>query len=64
MVLNQQVEVGAVFAERIEGGFAKLAARLAFDGAEAIALWSAQGIADAARVPDLDVAAVTALGAR
>ena len=41
-----------------------LAARLAFNGAEAIALWAAQGIADAARVPDLDVAAVTALGAR
>ena len=48
----------------LEDEHAKLAARLAFDGAEAIALWSAQGIADAARVPDLDVAAVTALGAR
>lgn len=41
-----------------------LAERLAFDGAEAVALWAAQGIADAARVPDLDVAAVTTLGAR
>lgn len=48
----------------LEAEHARLAARLAFDGTEAIALWTASGIADAARVPDLDVAAVTALGAR
>lgn len=48
----------------LEEEHAKLAARLQFEGAEAIALWTAQGVADAARVPDLDVAALLALGAR
>ena len=47
----------------LEQEHAKLAARLRFDGAEAIALWTALGIADAARVPDLDVAALQTLGA-
>lgn len=47
----------------LEEEHARLAARLAFSGAEAVDLWAAQGIPDAARVPDLDVAAVLALGA-
>lgn len=50
--------------DTLEAEHAKLAARLRFEGAEGVALWTAQGIADAARVPDLDVAAVLALGAR
>lgn len=41
-----------------------LAARLRFDGAEAIDLWAAMGVADAARVPDMDVAALRGLGVR
>ncbi len=47
----------------LEAEHARLAARLAFDGAEAVALWSSMGVPDAAHVPDLDVAAVLALGA-
>jgi malonate decarboxylase beta subunit len=49
--------------ELLEAEHALLAARLDFDGAEAIALWSALGVDNAARVPDLDVAGVLALGA-
>ncbi|KQV49234.1 biotin-independent malonate decarboxylase subunit beta [Pelomonas sp. Root1217] len=49
--------------ESLEAERALLAARLDFDGAEAIALWSALGVDNAARVPDLDVAGVLALGA-
>lgn len=47
----------------LEVEHARLAARLDFDGAEATALWSAMGVQNAARVPDLDVAGVLALGA-
>jgi malonate decarboxylase beta subunit len=47
----------------LEEEHAKLAARLRFDGAEAVALWAALGVTDAARVPDLDVAALQVLGA-
>jgi malonate decarboxylase beta subunit len=50
--------------DTLEAEHAQLAARLGFEGAEGVALWAAQGIADAARVPDLDVADVLALGAR
>jgi len=49
--------------ELLEAEHARLQARLAFEGAEATALWAAIGIAKAARVPDLDVAGVIALGA-
>lgn len=49
--------------EALEAEHARLAARLDFDGAEAIALWSTLGVPDAAQVPDLDVAGVLALGA-
>jgi malonate decarboxylase beta subunit len=47
----------------LEAEHARLAARLRFDGDDAVALWTAMGVADAARVPDLDVAALQALGA-
>ena len=47
----------------LEAEHARLAARLTFDGAEAVALWSSLGVANASRVPDLDVAGVLALGA-
>jgi len=47
--------------ELLEAEHALLAARLDFEGAEAVALWSALGVDNAARVPDLDVAG--ALGA-
>jgi len=46
----------------LEAEHALLAARLAFHGAEATALWASIGVADAARVPDLDVAGLLALG--
>lgn len=46
----------------LEAEHALLSARLAFDGSEALSLWAALGIPQAARVPDLDVAGVTALG--
>ncbi|MGM9480722.1 biotin-independent malonate decarboxylase subunit beta [Roseateles sp. NT4] len=49
--------------DALEAEHARLAARLAFDGAEAVALWSSMGVPDAAHVPDLDVADVLALGA-
>ena len=49
--------------ELLEAEHARLAARLDFAGAEAIALWSTLGVQDAAHVPDLDVAGVLALGA-
>lgn len=49
--------------EALETEHARLAARLDFPGAEALDLWAALGVPDAARIPDLDVAAVTALGA-
>lgn len=49
--------------EALEAEHARLAARLDFQGAEALDLWAALGVPDAARIPDLDVAAVTALGA-
>ena len=47
----------------LEEEHAKLAARLRFDGDEAVALWTALGVPDASRVPDRDVAGVLALGA-
>ena len=47
----------------LEAEHARLAARLAFDGAEAVALWASLGVPEPGRVPDLDVAAVLALGA-
>ena len=47
----------------LEAEHAWLTARLAFEGAEAVALWASLGVPDAARVPDLDVAGVLALGA-
>ncbi len=47
----------------LEAEHTKLSARLAFDGAEAVALWLTLGVENAARVPDLDVAGVLALGA-
>jgi malonate decarboxylase beta subunit len=50
--------------ERLEAEHALLAARLGFDGAEALDLWASLGLPGAARIPDLDVADVTALGAR
>lgn len=49
--------------EALEAEHARLAARLDFQGAEALDLWATLGVPDAARIPDLDVAAVTALGA-
>ena len=49
--------------ESLEAEHARLSARLAFDGAEATALWSSLGVAGAERIPDLDVAGVLALGA-
>jgi len=54
--------------KRLEDEHALLAARLrllpdAVDGDEAVALWTRLGVADAARVPDLDVDAVRALRA-
>ncbi|MBI3348813.1 MAG: biotin-independent malonate decarboxylase subunit beta [Burkholderiales bacterium] len=48
----------------LETEHALLGARLGFDGNEAQSLWTAMGVAQAARVPDLDVAALRALGAR
>jgi len=58
---SRPVTFGALEAEH-----ALIGARMALlapsvDGDEAIALWSCLGIADAARVPELDVAAVLAL---
>jgi len=47
----------------LEDEHALLTTRLRFDGNEAVALWAALGLADAARVPDLDVAALQSLGA-
>lgn len=47
----------------LEAEHAWLTTRLAFDGAEAVALWASLGVPNAARVPDLDVAGVLALGA-
>lgn len=47
----------------LEDEHARLAARLAFDGAEAVALWASLGVPEPGRVPDLDVAGVLALGA-
>ncbi len=49
--------------DALEAEHARLSARLAFDGAEATALWSSLGVGAAERVPDLDVAGVLALGA-
>lgn len=49
--------------EALEAEHALLAARLDFHGAEALDLWAALGVHGASRIPDLDVAAVTALGA-
>ena len=48
----------------LEAEHALLGARLGFAGNEAQSLWTAMGVAEAARVPDLDVAALRALGAR
>ena len=47
----------------LEAEHARLAARLTFAGSEALALWATLGVANATRVPDLDVAGVLALGA-
>jgi len=55
--------VRPVTMESLEAEHARLSARLAFDGAEATALWSSLGVAGAERIPDLDVAGVLALGA-
>ncbi|MFG6458745.1 biotin-independent malonate decarboxylase subunit beta [Roseateles sp. BYS96W] len=49
--------------DALEAEHARLSARLAFDGAEATALWSSLGVGAAERIPDLDVAGVLALGA-
>ncbi|MCE4557655.1 biotin-independent malonate decarboxylase subunit beta [Pelomonas cellulosilytica] len=48
--------------DALEAEHARLQTRLAFDGSEALDLWASVGVADAARVPDLDVAGVLALG--
>lgn len=48
----------------LEAEHALLRGRLGFDGNEAQSLWAAMGVAEAARVPDLDVTALRALGAR
>jgi malonate decarboxylase beta subunit len=48
----------------LEDEHARLAARLRFEGNDAVAFWASTGVADAARVPDLDVAALQTLGAR
>jgi malonate decarboxylase beta subunit len=48
--------------EALEREHALLASRLSHQGAEAVELWASLGVADAARVPDLDAAAVRALG--
>jgi malonate decarboxylase beta subunit len=48
----------------LEQEHALLASRLSYAGAEAIPLWTALGVADAAHVPDLDVAALRGLGVR
>lgn len=48
----------------LEEEHARLAARLGFEGNEAVALWATLGVPEAARVPDLDVAALQALGGR
>ncbi|KQW44931.1 MULTISPECIES: biotin-independent malonate decarboxylase subunit beta [unclassified Roseateles] len=47
----------------LEAEHARLAARLLFEGNDAVAFWASTGAADAARVPDLDVAALQPLGA-
>lgn len=47
----------------LEAEHARLAARLAFEGTEALSLWASLGVPDAIHVPDLDVAGVLALGA-
>ncbi len=44
--------------ESLEAEHALLASRLQFEGREALDYWTSQGISDAGRVPDLDVAAV------
>jgi malonate decarboxylase beta subunit len=46
----------------LEDEHALLTSRLRFDGNEAVSFWEALGIAEAARVPDLDVAALQSLG--
>ena len=46
----------------LEAEHARLSARLTFDGSEAVSLWTALGVPQAAKVPDLDVAGVSALG--
>lgn len=48
----------------LEQEHALLASRLNYEGAEAIPLWVSLGVPDAARIPDLDAAAVRGLGVR
>ncbi|MGQ3055333.1 MAG: biotin-independent malonate decarboxylase subunit beta [Roseateles sp.] len=50
--------------DALEDEHARLAARLRFEGNDAVAFWASTGVADAARVPDLDVAALQPMGAR
>lgn len=50
--------------EALEDEHARLAARLRFEGNDAVEFWATTGVADAARVPDLDVAALQTLGVR
>jgi malonate decarboxylase beta subunit len=47
----------------LEEEHARLTARLRFEGDDAVAFWASTGVTDAARVPDLDVAALQSLGA-
>jgi malonate decarboxylase beta subunit len=48
----------------LEAEHARLTARLRFEGDDAVAFWASTGVAKAAHVPDLDVAALQSLGAR
>jgi malonate decarboxylase beta subunit len=48
----------------LEDEHARLTARLRFEGDDAVAFWASTGVAEAAHVPDLDVAALQSLGAR
>ena len=50
--------------DALEDEHARLTERLRFEGADAVAFWATTGVADAARVPDLDVATLLTLGVR
>ena len=54
----------ALTRESLEREHALLSARLGFAGAEAIELWTAMGVPDPARVPEVDVAVLQAMGVR